>query len=127
MAHMILATEKLRFYEELGKLCDKASLPCSFCDALWQDLLTYKDLYDELLFYLEQGEIKDTAEVGGETLSDFYVRELRHYNVAHDSGKNGPDCDKNRILLLAVRGMLNKKIHPADTGCSDDGSGMDQL
>ncbi|MCR5654291.1 MAG: hypothetical protein K6G07_01435, partial [Lachnospiraceae bacterium] len=109
MANLILSTEKLRYYEELCNLCDDASLDGEFCDTLWQDLLVHKDLYDELLYFMEHADILDKAEVCGEHLTDYYVRELRRYNVAHDSAKNGPDCDKTRILLLTVRSMIDAK------------------
>ncbi|MCR5654656.1 MAG: hypothetical protein K6G07_03325, partial [Lachnospiraceae bacterium] len=62
----------------------------------------------------------------GEHLTDYYVRELRRYNVAHDSAKNGPDCDKTRILLLTVRSMIDAKNHPTSESDTDS-MGMDHL
>ncbi len=128
MAGLIIASEKIRLYEYLTQLCSYIQYTDEWRDAFWEDLLKNDAVYNEFLYWADKGDFLLACSVGGQTIIDILVWEMRKYNVRLDRGKNGPDCDKQAMVMEAFREMLDS--------CADGGrlewsmemrNGMDEI
>ena len=82
-------------------------------DFLWKKLLEYNGLYEEFVYYLEHHEFCGGLSFGGYSLIDLYVRQMEHYNLIHDIGKNTGNCNKEDMVLRAFYTMAAFFENPA--------------
>ncbi|MCR4691557.1 MAG: hypothetical protein K5739_09455 [Lachnospiraceae bacterium] len=109
MASLIFESEKMKLFSELTRLCGYVGYRDDWRDRFWNDLLANPDIYAEFLYYMDHQDFLDEAKVGGYTATDFFIWEMRKYNVRTDRGKNGADCDKYAMLLETFDSMMQKK------------------
>lgn len=128
MQPIIVSSEKLKYYEEIRRLCEYAGYEQVWCDRFWKDLLQDEGIYKELLYYLEHQDFLGEYQVNGFTVLDIFVWQMRRYNVRVDRGKNGPDCDKMAMLLETFRYMMDMKNTDNQAEWSMEmKNGMDEL
>lgn len=128
MAGIVIAGEKIKLYEYLQSLCDYAGYAAEWRDCFWEDLLKCEPVYQEFLYYADHKDFLLKCKVGGNTVIDILVWEMRKYNVRMDTGRNGPDCDKQAMILEAFREMLNSLEDGAALEWSMEmRNGMDEL
>jgi hypothetical protein len=85
------------------------------------------DLFDELVFYLEKHYLRDNIKCEGYSLTDLYIWQMNKYNIIGDSGKNTAACNKDRMVLKALRDMVDMRKNPAPfIKKMTDGRGMDK-
>ena len=126
MQSVIVASEKLKLYGELDRLCKYVGYTDEWRDAFWQSLLENADVYEEFLYYMEHQDFLDKASVQGYTLTDLFIWEMRKYNVRRDRSKNGPECDKHAMLLETFDTMMKMKRDQAKMQWSMEmNNGMD--
>ena len=128
MSGIVYGTEKIRAYDGLVRLCEYAGYTDAWCDELWSEMLLDKELYNELVYYLEHHIPADAMKVSGYSLTDLYVWQMERYNLQRDSGKNTNQCNKEEMILQAFRAMADMKKDP-DIFLKklNDGMGMDKI
>lgn len=127
MGGIIYDARRVKAYEGLLTLGDIASLDEQWCQKLWDDMLEYPDMVDELMFYLDHHYITEKVTCEGYSLIDLYVWQLNMYNIIGDVGKNTDSCNKERMVLHAFRDMVNMRKDPeAFIKKMTDGRGMDK-
>lgn len=112
MASIVVSTGKIKAYERMSALCGIAGEDQEWCDALWAELLFDAELFDEMVFYLENHFLLDKAKCEGYGLTDLYVWQLDRYNLIGDIGKNTDACNKERMVLHAFYDMAAMKKDP---------------
>lgn len=128
MAGLIIASEKIKLYEYLTELCTYISYTDEWRDAFWEDLLGNEAIYREFLYWADNQDFLLGCKVGGQTIIDILVWEMRKYNIRLDRGKNGPDCDKQAMVMEAFREMLDSYGNGARLEWSMEmRNGMDEL
>ena len=128
MANLIIDTTKIKVFERLKYLAEATGKDPAFADSLWESLLKYEDLYDEFVFYLENGNIRDGIVFRGYSLIDLYVHRIDCYNIVNDTGKNTAACNKESMILETFKAMADLKDNPDDfIRRMNEGRGMDKL
>ncbi len=112
MAGIVFSTGKIKAYDRMAALCGLAGEGEQWCDALWTELLLDKELFDEMVFYLENHSLLDKVKCEGYGLTDLYVWQLDRYNIIGDTGKNTDACNKERMVLHAFYDMAQMKKNP---------------
>ena len=69
----------MRVYDGLVRLCDYAGKSVEWCDKLWQEMLSDREVYDEFVYYLEHHVPGDLMKVRGYSLTDLYVWQIEQY------------------------------------------------
>lgn len=128
MSGIIYGTEKIRAYDGLVRLCEYAGCVEEWCDGLWSEMLSDRELYEEFVYYLEHHMPADVMKVRGYSLTDLYVWQMERYNLQRDSGKNTEQCNKEAMILKAFRAMADMKKDPdVFIKRMNDGTRMDRL
>ena len=128
MANLIIDTTKIKVFERLKYLAEATGKDPAFADGLWESLLKYEDLYDEFVFYLENGNIRDGIVFRGYSLIDLYVHRIDCYNIVNDTGKNTAACNKESMILETFKAMAELKDNPEEfIRRMNEGRGMDKL
>ncbi len=112
IAAIVVSTGKIKAYERLSALCGIAGEGQEWCDAPWTELLFDAELFDEMVFYLENHFLLDKVKCEGYGLTDLYVWQLDRYNLIGDTGKNTDACNKERMVLHAFYDMAAMKKDP---------------
>lgn len=127
MAGILYDARRIKAYEGLLALGEVAGESEEWCNTLWEELVLDHALYEELVFYLEHHFIKDKVHCAGYGLTDLYIWQMNRYNLIGDSGKNTDACNKDRMVLKALRDMVDMKKNPeAFVRKMTLGRGMDQ-
>lgn len=128
MTGIIIASEKIKLFEFLTELCKYTSYSDDWRDLFWEDILTNEPIYREFLYWAQHKDFLLECKVGGNTIIDILVWEMRKYNVRMDWAKNGPDCDKQAMVLEAFREMIDSYNDGAKLEWSMEmRNGMDEL
>lgn len=128
MGNIIIQTSKIKAYERLKELCEYCGYDISWIDSLWADIVMDSEVYDELVFYLENHSIKDALSVEGYGLTDLYVFQMNKYNLIREIGKNPVECNKERMVLNSFRMFLDMKKNPEEyVKRIEEGKGNDRL
>lgn len=128
MSNIIIQTSKLKAYEYLEKLCSYCGYDTQWVDELWQGALVDGEIYDELVYYLENHSIKDSISIEGYGLTDLYVFQMNKYNLIREIGKNPVECNKERMVLNAFKMMIEMKKNPEEyIKRIEEGKGNDKL
>lgn len=128
MSNIVYKNATIRVYDGLVRLCDYAGKSVEWCDQLWQEMLSDREVYDEFVYYLEHHVPGDLMKVGGYSLTDLYVWQIEQYNLHGDSGKNTACCNKEEMVLQAFWMLAEMKKNPDGyLGRLDRGAGMDKI
>lgn len=128
MTDIVYGTERVRAYDGLARLCEYAGRDSAWCDALWQEMLLDRELYQEFVYYLENHMPADRMKVQGYSLTDLYVWQMERYNLRRDTGKNTESCNKEEMILMALWMMAElKKCPETYLRKLDEGAGMDRM
>ncbi|MDE6909403.1 MAG: hypothetical protein K2P44_02875 [Lachnospiraceae bacterium] len=127
MAGIVYDARRIKAYEgflALGEIADETR---AWCDALWEELVFWPELLEELVFYLEHRCLMDKVRCEGYGLTDLYIWQMNRYNLIGDSGKNTDACNKDRMVIHAFRDMVEMNKDPAPyVRKLTMGRGMDQ-
>lgn len=125
---IIVSSEKIKLFELVTQLCEYTGHTEDWRDYFWESLLTNEPVYREFLYWVERGDFLLKYKVGGNTIIDILVWEMRKYNIKTDRGKNGADCDKHAMILNAFMEMLNSDDEGQKLGVDmETKNGMDRL
>ena len=128
MTDIVYGTERVRAYDGLARLCEYAGRDSAWCDALWQEMLLDRELYQEFVYYLENHMPADQMKVQGYSLTDLYVWQMERYNLRRDTGKNTESCNKEEMILMALWMMAELTKCPEKfLRKLDEGAGMDRM
>lgn len=125
---LIIAGEKIRLFTFLADMCDYIGYTEAWRDSFWEDILKNEYIYQEFLYWADHQDFLLKCKVGGNTIIDILVWEMRKYNVRTDRGKNGKDCDKQAMIMEAFREMLDSYSDGAKLEWSMEmRNGMDEI
>ncbi|MDE7287546.1 MAG: hypothetical protein K2N55_11995 [Lachnospiraceae bacterium] len=128
MQGIVYDATKIKVCQAFYEICDYAGLSRKWADALWKDILSRGQIYEELIYYIEHHTFMDKLNVCGYTLCDLYVWQMNRYNLIKDTGKNSRTCNKEKMAMQAFRTMADLMENP-EKGLRklDYGQGMDKL
>jgi hypothetical protein len=112
MAGILYDARRIKAYERLMELGEISGESRNWCDKLWEDIVFEGDLFDELIYFLDNHYLKDNIKCEGYGLTDLYMWQLNKFNVMGDSGKNTSLCNKDRMVLWAFRDMIDMRKNP---------------
>lgn len=125
---MIVKNNYIKAYENLKAIAEFAGFDMEFTDALWQQVMKYSELYEELVYYMTNRTFLDTISIKGYTLCDLYVYQMDLDNIRRDTGKNTNRCNKEAMVLYAFRMMAALLENPEDAFVKlREGKGMDMV
>lgn len=128
MPNIIYDATRLKVCQGLYEICEYAELDRKWTDKLWQDVLTCREIYDELVYYIEHHTFMDRLKVGNYSLCDLYVFQMNKYNLVREIGKNPRTCNKEKMVMKAFRMMLDMMKSPEEyIKKLEQGKGMDEL
>lgn len=125
---IIIASEKIKLFEHLCKVCEYVAYTDEWRDNFWNRLLLNDAVYKEYLYYAEHHDFLMEVKIDGYSIIDILIWEMRKYNVRMDKGKNGADCDKEAMVLEAFSTMMDMCENAQKIEWSMEmRNGMDQL
>ena len=128
MPNIIYDATRLKVCQGLYEICEYAELDREWTDRLWQDVLTCREIYDELVYYIEHNNFMDRLKVGNYSLCDLYDFQMNKYNLVREIGKNPRTCNKEKMVMKAFRMMLDMMKAPEEyIKKLEQGKGMDEL
>ncbi len=128
MQGILYDATKVKVCQALYDICDYAELSRDWTDKLWLDILARREIYEELVYYIEHHTFLDKVKVQGYSLCDLYVWQMNRYNLIKDTGKNPKTCNKEKMAMQAFRSMMDLMTHPEEYGKRlEYGQGTDKL
>lgn len=125
---LIIAGEKIKLFEYLCEVCETIAYTDEWRDHFWERLLKCEPVYREFLYWADHKDFLLDCKVGGNTIIDILVWEMRKFNVRMDRGRNDADCDKYAMVLEAFDEMLRSIDDGAKlTWSMEMRNGMDEL
>lgn len=112
MQGIIYDATKIKVCKAFYEICDYAELSVSWADELWKNILTYPQVYEELVYYIEHHTFLDKLKVSNYSLCDLYVWQMSRYNLIKDTGKNPRTCNKEKMAMQAFRTMAELLADP---------------
>ncbi len=126
MKGILYDATKVKVCQAFYEICDYAQLSREWADALWSDILLHRQIYDELIYYIEHHTFLDKIKVCGYSLCDLYVWQMSRYNLIKDTGKNSRTCNKEKMAMQAFRSMVDLMADPEKYKKRiENGQGMD--
>lgn len=126
MKGILYDATKIKVCQAFYEICDYAQLSREWADALWSDILLHRQIYDELIYYIEHHTFLDKIKVCGYSLCDLYVWQMSRYNLIKDTGKNSRTCNKEKMAMQAFRSMVDLMADPEKYKKRlENGQGMD--
>ena len=109
------------------ELCGIAGESEAWTNGLWGELLTDRELLEEMVYYLEHHCFQGKMACEGYTLIDLFVWQMDIYNLIADCGKNTESCNKETMAVRAFQAMAEMKRNPEHYKKRlSDGFGMDK-
>lgn len=128
MQGIVYDATKIKVCQAFYDICDYGQLSREWADALWKDILPQKQIYEELVYYIEHHTFMDQLKICGYSLCDLYVWQMSRYNLIKDTGKNSRTCNKEKMAMQAFRSMVDLQSDPeAYRKRLENGQGMDKL
>ena len=128
MADIILDSRRIKVYEDLRYLCEVLGHDDEYLEKLWGGILSSPELYDEILYYIDNRCLKDQLKYEGYSLTDLYVYALENSNLYFDIGKNSEQCNKDGLVLDTFMLMVRLIENPEEMKKRlDEGRWMDKL
>ena len=128
MSNIIYYANKVKEYENLMALCDFAGESREWGEQLWTDLLQNPDVYEEYLHYMVYHTLLGKVSVEGYSVLDLYVWQMELFNLRQDTGKNTASCNKDGMVLRALKSMMDMKKDPDSfVKKLNDGRGLDKF
>lgn len=112
MAGILYDARRIKAYEKYNYIGQLVGLDVQFCENLWSELICDTELFDEMIYYLENHSLLGNAKCREYSMIDMYVWQMDRYNIIGDSGKNTEICNKDRMVLLAFNDMVQMKKNP---------------
>ena len=128
MSGILYDARKVMAYQGLIQLGEYAGKSAGFLEELWAELILDEGLMTEFMYYLDHHSLLDKVRCRGYSLTDLYVWQMDRYNLIREIGKNPAGCNKETMVLNALRTMIDMKKDP-DTYVErlTRGTGMDEL
>lgn len=114
MSTIIYDARRVKALERLQELGTYAGKDESFVNSLWVELVSDGAFMKEFTYYLDHHTLLDEMKCEGYGMTDLYVWMLERYNLMQDYGKNGPDCDKESLVLdtFAMMAEMKRNLEP---------------
>ena len=93
-------------------LCDGAGKDIEFLKQFFVGLLTYKDIYEEFVYYMEHGEPLAKVAIGGYTLVDVLIFQIDHFRAIMDREPAKIRGNREEMILMAFNTLLKMKVDP---------------
>ncbi|MBO5056253.1 MAG: hypothetical protein J6C64_07900 [Lachnospiraceae bacterium] len=128
MQGILYDASRIKVCQGFYDICEYAEFDKEWTDKLWTDIITCRDIYEELVYYIEHHTFMDKIKVRGYSLSDIYVWQMDKYNLVREIGKNPRTCNKERMVMRAFRTMIDMQRHPDEyVRRLEEGRGEDKL
>ena len=105
MKGILYDATRVKVCQAFYQICEYAELPEKWADDLWGEIMPRKELYNELVYYIEHHTFLDQLKVSGYSFCDLYVWQMNRYNLIRDTGKNPRTCNKEKMAMQAFKTM----------------------
>lgn len=128
MPGILYDASKVKVCQGFYDICEYAEFDREWTDKLWTDIITCRDIYEELVYYIEHHTFMDKMKIRGYSLSDIYVWQMDKYNLVREIGKNPRTCNKEKMVMRAFRTMIDMCRNPDEyVRRLEEGRGEDKL
>ncbi|MCR4716044.1 MAG: hypothetical protein K5656_02590 [Lachnospiraceae bacterium] len=93
-------------------MCEKAGLNQEFYNDYTNRLSKYKDIQDELLEYMNTGNLSCKVEISGYTAADILVWQIDHFKSHLDRGEYDYESNQSYMVLMAYDTLMKMKEDP---------------
>ena len=126
--NIIYDATKVKICQGFYDICSYAEFDREWTDELWKDIVSSREIYEELVYYIEHHTFMDKVKTAGYSLSDLYVWQMNRYNLVREIGKNPITCNKERMAMRAFRTMVDMQHEPEKyVKWINEGRGEDKL
>ena len=128
MPNIIYDATKVKVCQGFYHICEYAELEKEWADELWTDIVSSRNIYEELVYYIEHHTFMDKVKVAGYSLSDLYIWQMDKYNMIREIGKNPRTCNKEKMVMRSFRAMIDMQREPEKyVRRLEEGRGEDRL
>lgn len=128
MTNIILDPRKIKAYEWLEYACETLGKDGKYKDKLWDGIVMDSELYEELLYFIDNHTLLDKMKYREYSLTDLYVFMLENSNLFFDTGKNTLACNKDEMVLDTFMLMIELKKDPDRIIMKlNEGRGLDKM
>lgn len=96
----------------IQSLCQYAGEDGEFAESFWERIKADKEIYQELVYYMEHGNFACKAKIQGYTVVDVMVWQMDHFKARLDRDNSGTKQNGDRMVLLAFDTLLNMRKEP---------------
>ena len=107
-------SEQMRAFDFTLELAQNAEVTSDFVAKFWNALVSYKDVYEEFLYYMKKKDFLCKVKIEGYTLVDIMIYQVDHFKAALDR----VDLKKYKhngefMVLMAFNTLLEMKENPS--------------
>ncbi len=96
----------------IRNLCAYAGESEDFAEAFYEKLKQNKEVYEEFVYFMENGNFACRANVKGYTVVDVMVWQMDHFKARLDQDNSKTRQNGDRMVLLAFNTFLNLVKEP---------------
>lgn len=111
--------QKLLYF--ISELCRYAGEDNAFEEDFRSRLTADEEIYEEFVYYMENGNFACKAKVEGYTVVDIMVWQMDHFKAWLDRDTAGTKQNGDRMLLLAFDTLLKMRKDPEPYICKMQG------
>lgn len=93
-------------------LCSYAGETEAFGERFLEELKAEKEIYEEFVYYMQNGNFACKVKIGGYTVVDILIWQMDHFRARLDRDNSGTRQNGDRMLLLAFDTFLKMKKEP---------------
>lgn len=128
MANIILDPRKIKAFEWVEYMCKSLSKSEEYKNKLWDSIVIDTELFEEMLYFIDNHMLLDKVKRHGYMLTDLYVFMLENHNLFNDTGKNTLYCNKDELVLDTFMCMIELCEDPQKMTIKlNEGRGMDKM
>ena len=127
MNGIVYDARRIKAYEGFYQLGEYAGKENVWLDALWEEIVSDEGMMKEFMYYLDHHTLLDEMKCEGYALTDLYVWQMELSNLRQDTGKNTAACNKDKLVLHALKTLLDMKKNPEEyLKKLNEGRGLDK-
>lgn len=104
--------EKGKIAEWIRNLCARAGESDFYAEAFLEKLKADEEIYEEFVYYMENGTFACRAKVQGYTVVDVMIWQMDHFKARLDQDNSGTRENGDRMVLLAFHTFLDMAKEP---------------
>ncbi len=104
--------DNMSLEEWIAALVAQANLTQEFYDDFIKRLSRYDDITEELRYYMEYNDFKDSVNIKGYSVTDILVWQIDHFKSHMDRGEYDYQSNQSYMILKAYDTLMKMKEDP---------------